>query len=509
LAATRYNARVTRPAPAFAVDASEWFVDEAWREHVTPRHWRRLPARADVSVRLVLQQLQDRGVSATFFVPAALAFSAPELLSDVVAAGHEIALSVRSPWPIDQVPEDKRVAFIRAWEDERAEIERVIGVAVHGFSSCWSVASGDFWWHAPLKTLGFDYDATPVKGAESVVVGLQGELAGAMVSSHRFSAWQLDSEQPRLMGLPRPVREAHEVALREGPERLAGLCLLADKTIAQCLLLEPRNPAPVPVAPDDVVVTDEGGEHELVPRTLRRKTKVPRLAIIVPLKDEADGVQSLFRELSAVKVALSDVVACEFVLIDDGSIDQTWPLLERMARDYAGVRLVRHARNRGVAAAIRTGFFATDADWVASIDGDMSYDPMELRKMLQHMPDADVVTASPYHKDGGVRNVPGWRLFLSRTLSLAYRILLRSRISTWTSCFRIYRREFVVDLPLKNGGFLGTAELLVRVLRRGGRVVEHPCVLEARLLGFSKMRVVDVVLDHMRLLVLVALRLIK
>ena len=139
----------------------------------------------------------------------------------------------------------------------------------------------------------------------------------------------------------------------------------------------------------------------------------------------------------------------------------------------------------------------------------MSYDPMELRKMLQHMPDADVVTASPYHKDGGVRNVPGWRLFLSRTLSLAYRILLRSRISTWTSCFRIYRREFVVDLPLKNGGFLGTAELLVRVLRRGGRVVEHPCVLEARLLGFSKMRVLDVVLDHMRLLVLVALRLIK
>ena len=66
------------------------------------------------------------------------------------------------------------------------------------------------------------------------------------------------------------------------------------------------------------------------------------------------------------------------------------------------------------------------------------------------------------------------------------------------------RREFVLDLPLKNGGFLGTAELLVRVLRRGGRVVEHPCMLEARLLGFSKMRVLDVVLDHMRLLALVA-----
>lgn len=442
-------------------------------------------------------------------MPAALAFRAPELLSDVVALGHEIALSVRSPWPIDQVPEDKRVAFIRAWEDERAELERVTGVAVHGFSSCWSVASGDAWWHAPLKTLGFDYDATPVKGATHVAVGLQGELAGAMVIGHRFSAWQLDAEQPRLMGLPRPVREAHESAVRAGPELLAALCVVADRTIAQSLQLVARNPAPVPVAPEDVVVTGESGEQEIVPSDFRRKTTVPRLAIIVPLKDEADGVPALFRELSAVKIALSDVVACEFVLIDDGSTDQTWQLLEQTARAYPGVRLVRHARNRGVAAAIRTGFFATDADWVASIDGDLSYDPMELRKMLQLMPDADVVTASPYHGDGGVRNVPEWRLFLSRTLSLAYRTLLRSRISTWTSCFRLYRREFVVDLPLKNGGFLGTAELLVRVLRRGGRVVEHPCVLEARLLGFSKMRVFDVVLDHMRLLVLVALRLIR
>ena len=508
-AATRYNARESRSVTAFVIDASEWFVDEEWREHVTPRHWRRLPARASVSVRLVLQQLQDRGVRATFFVPAALAFSAPELLCDLVAAGHEVALSVRSPWPIDQVPEAKRDAFVRAWEDERAELERVIGTAVHGFSSCWSVAAGDAWWHAPLRVLGFDYDATRVKGSESVAIGLQDEVVGEVVSGRRFLAWQIDSEQPRLAGLPRAVRTAHESALRGGSNLLAKLCSDADGTIAQSLRLDRRAPAPVPLPPDDVGIAGTNGEHDLISRDRHHKNEVPRLAIIVPLKDEAEGVQSLFLELIAIKAALSDVVVCEFVLVDDGSTDETWLLLEKIARAYLDVRLVRHAQNRGVAAAIRTGFFATDADWVASIDGDLSYDPMELRQMLQHLPDADVVTASPYHAEGGVLNVPGWRLFLSRTLSLAYRVLLGSRISTWTSCFRVYRRAFVVNLPLKNGGFLGTAELLVRVLRRGGRVVEHPCVLEARLLGFSKMRVFDVVLDHMRLLVLVALRLVK
>ena len=495
---------MSRPVPALAIDANEWFVDEAWREHVTPRHWRRLPARVEISVRLVLQQLQQRGVRATFFVPAALAFRAPDLLGELVLSGHEIALSVRSPWPIDQVPASNRVAFIRAWEEERAELERVIGAGVHGFSSCWSVAAGDAWWHEPLTALGFDYDATPVRGSTTVATVLRGALAGSMVIGERFAAWQLDEEQPRLMGLPRGLREAHELLLRTGADRLAGLCQVAAVSIAASVQLPRREPAPVPVHPSEVVVAAAGDANEP-----SRRAKLPRLAIIVPLKDEADGVPALFQELKAVHHALADLVRCEFVLVDDGSTDLTWPLLEVGARSHRGMRLVRHEYNRGVAAAIRTGFFATDADWVASIDGDLSYDPMELRSMLSLLEHADVVTASPYHAQGGVRNVPDWRLFLSRTLSRAYRLLLRSPIATWTSCFRVYRRAAVVDLPLKNGGFLGTAELLVRVLRRGGRVVEHPCVLEARLLGFSKMRVIDVVLDHMRLLVLVALRLIK
>ncbi|MGC6488751.1 MAG: glycosyltransferase family 2 protein, partial [Planctomycetota bacterium] len=235
----------------------------------------------------------------------------------------------------------------------------------------------------------------------------------------------------------------------------------------------------------------------------------PRLAVIIPLKDEADGVASLFVELELLSSALAEVADCEFVVVDDGSEDETWALLERYARNRRRFRLVRHDVNRGVAAAIRTGMQATDAELVASIDGDLSYDPMELRRMVPMIEHADVVTSSPYHPDGGVRNVPGWRLFLSRTLSRCYQVLLGSRLRTWTSCFRVYRRNAVLHLPLRNPGFLGTAELVVRVLRRGGTVAEHPCTLEARLLGFSKMRVLRVVLGHLRLLTLVALRVVR
>ena len=111
-----------------------------------------------------------------------------------------------------------------------------------------------------------------------------------------------------------------------------------------------------------------------------------------------------------------------------------------------------------------------------------------------------MVTASPYHKDGGVRNVPEWRLFLSKGASFLYRRALRSKLDTYTSCFRVYRRSSVVDLKLGETGFLGVAELLGRLDLTGGKIVEYPAVLEVRLFGISKMKTARTIFGHLKLL---------
>jgi hypothetical protein len=120
--------------------------------------------------------------------------------------------------------------------------------------------------------------------------------------------------------------------------------------------------------------------------------------------------------------------------------------------------------------------------------------------MIPLLKDSDLVTASPYHRAGGVRNVPGWRLFLSKGASWLYRRALRSKLDTYTSCFRVYRRSAVVDLPVGETGFLGIAEMLGRLDLTGGRIVEYPAVLEVRLFGFSKMKTARTVVGHLRLL---------
>ena len=224
------------------------------------------------------------------------------------------------------------------------------------------------------------------------------------------------------------------------------------------------------------------------------------VAVVVPLKDEEAGVGALAAALAALREELLPEWELASVLVDDGSVDGTWAALRRQFGTDANVCLLRHERNRGLAAAIRTGLLGTEATVCASIDADLSYDPRELRAMLPLLAEADVVTASPYHPRGGVLGVPAWRLCLSRSLSRCYRVLLRSDIRTWTSCFRVYRRAAVVDLPLDHEGFLGTAELLVRVLRRGGRVREHPCVLGVRRVGASKMKVLRTIAGHLGLL---------
>ena len=162
--------------------------------------------------------------------------------------------------------------------------------------------------------------------------------------------------------------------------------------------------------------------------------------------------------------------------------------------------MIRHEENRGVAAAIMTGIRAAESEVVCSMDSDCSYDPRDLKTMVPLLEGAAMVTASPYHPDGQVVDVPAWRLFLSRNLSRLYSLVLGKKLYTYTSCFRVYRRSMVVDLDLENGDFLGIAELAIRLIGSGQRVVEYPTVLGTRKFGASKMKTLRTIRGHLRLL---------
>jgi len=228
----------------------------------------------------------------------------------------------------------------------------------------------------------------------------------------------------------------------------------------------------------------------------------PRLAIIVPCFNEAESLAGLAVQWRRLRQALTGQYEAEMLLVDDGSTDATWQLLHDHFGDDPATRLIRHEVNRGIAAAIRTGLVHASAEIVASIDADCTYEPLQLMSLLAQLADdVDMVVASPYHPAGKVIGVAAWRLTLSRLASRLYAVVLRNQLHTYTSCFRVYRKSAVVDLPLSRGGFVGVVELLWQLDRRGGRIVECPAVLSVRTTGQSKMRVARTALAHLGLLV--------
>jgi hypothetical protein len=311
-----------------------------------------------------------------------------------------------------------------------------------------------------------------------------------------FHTWELDPQQPRIHAAPllQQVRQYRNLSGMEGILRHY-FRQYRFEGIARRLGLEPALAGPGPEAsallpPPARVEPTRGKGSRLLP-----------VSVVIPCYNEKAVLPYLSNTLRQVADKLSSHYSLRFIFVDDGSTDGSGSTLEEVFGSRPDSTLIRHASNQGVSAAILTGIRGADTEIVCSIDCDCTYDPHELGAMIPLLREGvDLVTASPYHRLGGVRNVPGWRLALSRSASTSYRLVLHHKLQTYTSCFRVYRRSTILSLPLREPGYLGITELLGLLDLRGGTIVEHPTVLEARLLGHSKMKVLRNIFGHLRLL---------
>lgn len=232
--------------------------------------------------------------------------------------------------------------------------------------------------------------------------------------------------------------------------------------------------------------------------------RVP-VAIAIACRDEEALVPYLAASVRALERELAGAYALEFVFVDDGSCDETWDLLRKQFGSRPDCRILRHEEPRGLAAAIRTGIEGARAGIVAALDVEREFDPRLLAAMIPRILDgADAVLASPFLAPGAVRNVPAWRIALSRALAGAYCLAAHHDLSTWTSGLRVYRRSAVVDLPAREAGDVGLSETLCLLARRGARIEECPAVLERRSVGRRHRYPLERIAGHARLLLRIA-----
>lgn len=222
------------------------------------------------------------------------------------------------------------------------------------------------------------------------------------------------------------------------------------------------------------------------------------LSIVIPMFNEAENVEST---LKRVEEALASFVGTyEIIAVNDGSLDHTLEILERIGAENEKIKVVSYSKNIGRGMALRRGFRESNGEIVVSIDADLSYDPCYIHDLVNPLradEGIDLVLASPYMPGGGTQNVPALRLWISKLGNKILQFALPNRIHTSTGIFRAYRKEVLDSLDLESDGKEIHLEILSKAMALGYRVREAPAILRGRKKGRSKFKFKKTATSHL------------
>jgi glycosyltransferase involved in cell wall biosynthesis len=222
------------------------------------------------------------------------------------------------------------------------------------------------------------------------------------------------------------------------------------------------------------------------------------LSIVIPMFNEAENAEST---LNRVEEALASFGGTyEIIAVNDGSLDNTPEILNKLAEKDRKLKIVSYSKNIGRGMALRKGFKESNGEIIVSIDADLIYSPhyiIDFIETLREEPDIDFVLASPYMPGGSVQNVPLHRLWVSKCGNKILRMAMPNRIYTSTGIFRAYRKKVLDSLELESDGKEIHLEILSRALALGFRVKEIPAVLSSRRKGKSKFKFKKTAISHM------------
>ncbi|MFL6198282.1 MAG: glycosyltransferase [Thermoanaerobaculia bacterium] len=214
-----------------------------------------------------------------------------------------------------------------------------------------------------------------------------------------------------------------------------------------------------------------------------------RLVAVVAAYDEEETIEVLTRRLLATFLGMEGVEA-ELLFVVEGR-DRTREILEGLARESPGIRILYNPEPSGLGAAFRRGFDAVpaDADFVVTLDADLNHQPEEIPRLLERLRQtgADILVGSRFLKASEVEGSPLWKKALSGSINVLMRFLYGVSVKDKTSGFRLYRAEALRRIDFRRSGFAFLPEMLIRAHVLGLRVTEEPIHFIFRRQGRSKM----------------------
>ena len=221
------------------------------------------------------------------------------------------------------------------------------------------------------------------------------------------------------------------------------------------------------------------------------------LSMVIPVKDENENLPDLMKEIAAAMEPTG--FEYEVLIIDDGSRDNTWEVVENLSKEFPFVRAYRFQFNCGKAAALAYGFSKVKGRYVATLDGDLQDDPLEIPKMIDILNQGyDLVSGWK------VRRLDPWHKTMpSKLFNLTVSIVCGQRLHDFNCGIKAYRSCVVKFIQL-----YGDYHRFIPVMAKwqGFRITEMPVAHRARVHGVSKYGVSRLVSGFLDLVSLMFMR---
>ncbi len=217
-----------------------------------------------------------------------------------------------------------------------------------------------------------------------------------------------------------------------------------------------------------------------------RSEPITSLSIVIPALNEEDGIGNIIERILGTRQALfkTGIEKLELIIVDDGSADHT----ADKCSDYPEVRLVRHPKNLGYGAALKTGFSTANGQILGFLDADGTYPPESLPELCQPLMNGiDVVVGS--RRSGASSEMPIIRRIGNSLWSNLLTLIAGHKIHDPASGMRLFHKEvlqYIYPLP---DGLNFTPVMSTRCAHEGLRVLELPIPYKERM-GRSKLNVV-------------------
>ena len=203
------------------------------------------------------------------------------------------------------------------------------------------------------------------------------------------------------------------------------------------------------------------------------------VSLVIPAYNEGSILQENLDCLAQYTLQEHKLFCWEFIIVNDGSNDDTGLIATRFSRNKSNVVVVHHPRNLGLGQALKSGFSYAQGDYIITLDIDLSYAPYHIEILLEKIIEthAQIVVASPYMEGGQVSNVPYVRKELSIWANRFLAVTAKRSLSTFTGMVRAYEASFLKSLNLKATGMDINPEIIHKAQLLGARIEEVPAHL--------------------------------